>query len=471
MSHWASNEAETANFGDQRLNKRMETLLKQLGDKPSESIPTACSGWAETHAAYLFFDNDKVTFNQVLTSHIHASIERISCYPVVLLVQDTTDLVHTISKGPKGLGTLKKTEKHEIFLHPTIAITPHRVCLGTLGAEIWERHEKSPRKERRNKPINEKESSHWLNGYHTACEVAGTVPETLLVNIADREGDIYEWFLETEEYSPSTRAQWIIRAAQDRLLDTTDKNTRKIWEKLGKRPILGTVTFKLPASSNRKAREVEQTVRSARITLKAPYRAGYKFKNVEINAVLAREENPPLGVEAIEWLLLTSLPVHTFEQAATVLEWYTCRWEVEIFFRVLKSGCQVEKLQLETLDRLEPCLALYMIIAWRILFVTMFGRIYPALNCELIFTKEEWQAVHLVLNQTPLPSLPPSLGEIIPMIGRLGGHLGRKHDGPPGPKSIWIGLRRIRDFVLVLDSIKNTQSTPFIPSEKVPIFV
>lgn len=470
MSHWADNEAETANFRDKRLNKRMKTLLKQLGDKLRYSIPTACGGFHYTHAAYLFFDNEIVPFNKILASHVRASIERISCYPVVLLIQDTTVLIHTINKGPKGLGTLKKTEKRELFLHPTIAITPHRRSDGVVGADIWERNEKSPRCERRNKPINEKESSYWLNGYQTACECASTVPETLIVNIADCFGSIYEWFLETKEYSPNTRAGWIIRAAQDRLLDTTDKNAKKIWNKLENQPILGTIKFTLPASGNRKAREVEQTVRSARVVLKAPRRSGYHFKNVEINAVLAREENPPVGVEPIEWLLLTYRTVDSFEQATTVLEWYTCRWEVEIFFRVLKSGCQVEKLQLETVDRLEPCLALYMIIAWRTLFITMFGRIYPDLDCEFIFTRKEWQAVHLVLNQSPLPSIPPPLSEMILMIGRLGGHLGRKRDGPPGPKSIWILFPRMRDFVLVLDSIKNIPKTPYRTEKNRPIF-
>jgi hypothetical protein len=373
-----------------------------------------------------------------------------------------------LTLGSKGLGTLKETEKQEVFLHPTIAITPDRLCLGVIGADIWTREEKSPRKERLHSPINEKESSRWLNGYQMACEVSGSVPETLIVNIAVRVGDIYEWFLETEEYSPDTRSGWIIRAAQDRLLDTTDKKTKKIWKKLEKQPALGTVKFDMPASGNRKAREVEQTIRASHIILKAPYRPGYKFKNVKVNAVLERYENPPIGEEPIEWLLITSLPVDSLEAAVTVLEWYTCRWEIEIFFRVLKSGCQVEKLQLEKPERLEPCLAIYMIIAWRVLFITMFGRSYPELDCELIFDSKEWQAVHLVLNQTPLPLIPPSIGEIIPMIGRLGGHLGRKHDGPPGPKSIWIGLQRMRDFVLVLDAIKNAQQSF---SNNVPICV
>jgi len=129
------------------------------------------------------------------------------------------------------------------------------------------------------------------------------------------------------------------------------------------------------------------------------------------------------------------MKVDTFEQAITVIEWYTCRWEIEIFFRTLKSGWKKEKLQLETAERLEPCLALYMIVAWRILFVTMLGRIYPELDCELIFEPEEWQAVHFVLNQTPLPPTPPSISELIPMIAQLGGYLGRKHDSPLGPKS------------------------------------
>jgi len=455
MSHWANDEVKSVNFGDKRLDKRLGTLLEQLGDKPNESIPVACGGWAETLAAYRFFDNEKVTLNQVLSSHVDASIKRIACHQVVLLPQDTTDLVSTINKGSKGLGTIKETEKTELFLHPTIAITPDRVCLGVVGAEIWKRTKKSPRSERRNKPINEKESSIWLNGYQTACEVSSQVPETLIVNLADREGDIYEWFLETEEYSPSTRAEWIIRAAQNRVLSNEDKHTIKLWDKLEIQPILGTVNFTLPASGNRDKREVKQIIKSARVTLKAPSRTGYKMKNIEINAVLAVELNPPLGVEPLTWLLLTSLPVESFEQASTILEWYIARWEVEVFFKVLKSGCKVEELQLETIDRMEPCLALYLIIAWRTLFVTKFGRIYPYLDCEFIFTREEWQAVHIAVNQTALPSSPPSLGEMLSMIAHLGGHLGRKHDGPPGPQSIWIGLQRMRDFVLIFEAIKN----------------
>ncbi len=172
---------------------------------------------------------------------------------------------------------------------------------------------------------------------------------------------------------------------------------------------------------------------------------------------LLSKKNPPLGVKPLEWLLLTSLPVESFEQATTVFEWYVCRWEIEVFFKVLKSGCQVEKLQLETCARFEPCLALYLIIAWRILFVTKFGRIYPELDCEFIFTRDEWQAVYLVMHQTPLPKSPPSLSEMLDQIARLGGHLGRKHDGPPGAKSIWIGLQRMRDFVQMMDAIKNIQ--------------
>ena len=177
-----------------------------------------------------------------------------------------------------------------------------------LDADIWKRDKKSLWSERRYKPINEKESAHWLNGYQTACEISSMVPETLIVNIADRGGDVYEWFLETEEYSPNTRSQWLIRAAQDRLLEPTAKKTKKIWKKLEKQPILGTITFTQPASGNRKAREVEQTVRASRLTLKAPRRSGYKYKNVKINAVLAREEEPPDGEEALEWWNRSSLP-------------------------------------------------------------------------------------------------------------------------------------------------------------------
>ena len=220
---------------------------------------------------------------------------------------------------------------------------------------------------------------------------------------------------------------------------------------------MGEIEFRVRASKTRSARQVIQSIRSATIKLKPPARCGYKLSTVRINAVFASETNPPEGEKPIEWLLITSLPVRTFEQAATIVEWYTARWEIEILFRILKDGCKIQKLQLNPPLRLLPCVALYMIVAWRVLFLTMLGRQCPELDCEVVFTTEEWQAIYRVVKQKPRPQKPLALGEIIPMVSSLGGYLQQKHDGPPGPKALWIGLQRIRDFVIALNAFHLTE--------------
>jgi len=194
------------------------------------------------------------------------------------------------------------------------------------------------------------------------------------------------------------------------------------------------------------------SVRAATVALKPPVRTGYRLPEVAVNAVLAREETPPQGIAALEWLLLTRLPVAGFDPAATVVTWYAVRWCIEVYFHVLKNGCQLQRLQLETEDRFLPCLVLYMIIAWRVLFTLMLGRTFPDMDCEVLFDRLEWQATYLVFKRCPPPQTPPRLGEIVCLIASLGGYLGRKYDGPPGPKTMCIGLQRMRDFVIALEA-------------------
>ena len=397
---WVKNEVKTAHFDDVRLDARMEKILCDFGNKPTYSIPQSCGGWAETIAAYRFFNNKKVTYEQVLASHYDATLERIKQQPVVLLPQDTTDIVKVINKGSKGkgMGTIKNTEKKEIFLHPVIAITPEKVPLGTVSAKVWKRSEQSIRAKRREKPIEEKESYCWIEGYQAACDIQAQAPDTLIVSLSDREGDIYEFFTEMLDYVPSQQASWIIRAAQNRCLETDDKTVRKLQEKLKQAPVLFEINFIVPAQDGKPARVVRQSVHAETVTLKPPERPsikGFKLPPVTINIVFAEELNPPDNVEPVNWMLLTCLPINDYEQVYSILQWYMARWEIEIFFRVLKQGCKIEKLQLETEKRFAVCLAFYMIIAWRVLYVTMLGREYPNINCEAVFDKAEWQTVYI----------------------------------------------------------------------------
>jgi Transposase DNA-binding/Transposase Tn5 dimerisation domain len=449
---WAEEELSAVDLGDGRLNRRAGVLLHQLAQRPERSIPAACQGWAETQAAYRFFSNEKVTAEAVLLGHGEAVLERARQHPVVLCVQDTTELDFTSKPQTEGLGPLTYESALGLYLHPTVAFTPERLCLGVVDLWTWVRdvqtHGTKDRASRASRPIEEKESLRWLEGYRRVCGLQKEVGQsTRLVYVADRESDLFELFDEGEQQGIA----WLIRSNQPRKL----ADGQRLWAAAEEACELGQIEFDLPALAQRPARRVVQTLRSARLQLAAPYRCNRVFQPVEITALLAKEESPPEGVEPIQWLLLTHLPVETLEAGREKIQWYLCRWQIEVYFRVLKSGCKVEQLQLQTRDRLEAAVALYLIVAWRVLYLVMLGRNCPELPCDVVFATEEWEAIYLVTQKKKPPGRPPSLGEMVVLVARLGGFLARKGDGPPGPKSIWIGLQRARDFTLALEAQKD----------------
>jgi len=469
MQDWIELETQGADFGDERLNARYQVVLEQLSDKPSLSIPAACGGQAETAAAYRFFDNEKTNAAKVLAPHRNATLERIRAERVVLAAQDTTE-VDLTRKNEKVGGPLDAGSRWGLLVHPILVMTPERVPLGVVDVDRWsrdpkelEKSAKQRKKERRQKPFEEKESYRWLEGYETACQIAAAAPDTKVISVSDSEGDIYECFLAGAR-DDVKRADWIVRANHvDRALAAEDQDLLQLLAcqaPLGKMtvPVSQRDASALDDSRNRQkpraSRTAEMTVRSVRTLLKSPQRSG--LAPVYVNAVLVREENPPEGEEPIAWLLLTSLPIGTFAEACQVASYYACRWEIEVFFRVLKSGCKIEDLQFEREDRLQVCLAIYLIAAWRVLYVLKLGRACPDLGCDAVFTEAEWKSVYVIAKQKPAPKSPPPLGEIIPIIASLGGYLDRKHDGPPGPKTMWIGLQRLRDFALAWTAFAKT---------------
>jgi hypothetical protein len=463
MQPWVEDELRTVDLPDKRLDKRLRVLLDRFSSKPTLSIPAACNGWAEAKAAYRFFDNEGVNPAKLLQPHYDATLERIRQQSVVLMPQDTTELELTRQQEKFG-GPLGDENHWGLHDHLALAMTPERLVLGVAHSYTWARdlEDFHKRKEARYKPIEEKESYRWVQGYRRACMIAAEVPQTKIISIADSEADIYELFVEAASIE-GAKAEWIVRACQDRSLtaptaqtDETDEIARKLSEAVAAGSILGTLVIEVsgrPAQSHdgskrrqaKSARTTTVTVQACRVSLQAPWRPNKKLPNLEVNAVLVREINPPAGEPPIEWLLLTSLSVATFSEACEVIHYYACRWEIEVFFRVLKSGCTVEKLQLETPERYGNCLAIYLIVAWRVLFLMRLGRECPDMPCEAVFTKEEWQAVYQIVQGKPAAAM-PSLGAMMIMIAELGGYLNRKHDGPPGPQTIWIGMQRARDF-------------------------
>lgn len=452
MTTEIARELATIDLGDKRLNQRAQRVLRAFWEDPQASINAASHGWAETQAAYRFFDNDQVQPEELLAPHQAATRERIARHPVVLLAQDTTELDYTAHR-PAGAGPLTSEERVGFLDHSQVAFTPEGLCLGVVDVKLWARSTEGfgEGKQRQYEPLETKETYRWLEGYRRACEVAREAPGTQIVSVADREGDIYEVFVEAAVQGVGA-ADYVIRAGKDRSLPA-ERDVGSGYEKL--RETMHTAErivireLELPATPKRQARTARLEVRRQRVRLKAPYRQHTKLPEVEVHAVLVRELDAPAGVEPIEWLLVTSLPIDTPEQVLLVVEYYTGRWPIEIFFRVFKSGCQVERIQLETAPRLKRCLMLYKIVAWRVLYLTILGRECPDLPCDVVFTGDEWMPVWKITQpQRPLPNTPPTLAQFLLLVGRLGGHNGRRHDGPPGPQALWTGIRRLTDFAV-----------------------
>ena len=355
-------ELDGIDLGDQRLNRRARRVLAKLGEKPTLSIPAACGGWHETRAAYRLFDHDAVTAEAVLAPHIARTVERIGAHPRVLCIEDTSELDYTGKPSMQGLGPLNLETRQGLYLHPTLAVTPERLCLGLLNVHRWVREpgslgqDKDPKR-----ALEDKESVRWVDGYRQVDELAEQLPNTRLTYVADREADIYDLFVEAP--CPETAADWLVRGQHDRVL----ANGETLRQHLAAAPLLAATTFERPASHGVTARTVHQELRAVRVTLPAPRRPDRTLPAVEITALLASEPNPPAGEAPVEWLLLTNLPVDTPAQALEKIQWYLCRWQIEVYFRILKSGCRIQKLQLEKLERLGPALACYRIVAWRVL--------------------------------------------------------------------------------------------------------
>lgn len=450
MIGWAKEELSGLDLEDARLTSRCIRLVETLGSNPQASIPAAVGkSWSETLACYRLLSNEKVTLGKVMGPHIQSTINRARKEKTVLGIQDTTEVDYSGHGAKEGIGPLN-TENHQgLLLHPTVLVTPDQVPLGILKDHSWYRTELDKNGSHKQREIEDKESYRWLESYRKTQWLAESCPETQVINISDREGDIYEIFMEYEKNEGKVRCEYIIRGCQNRcLIGEAEDSAEKLWERLRGSPVLGEVEFHTPAGRGKKSRRVMQTIQAQEVTLRSPQsrRPRVDLPSVRVRVVLAEEVNPPEGEEPVTWLLLTSLSVDNFAAARQVISYYLCRWQIERFFFVLKKGCTVEELHLQNERSLQLCLRFYMIIAWRILYLTMLGRNMPNLGCELLFEDFEWKAIYVFVRRQPPPLHPPSLDEMIRLIASLGGFLNRKGDGFPGSQTIWIGLQRSIDI-------------------------
>ena len=458
--HWAEEEFGAVGLYDDRLRQRLYRIAQDFYGQPQSGIPEACGCRARTMGAYRFFHNPKVTMDVVLNAHKEATIERIKQHRIVLAPQDTTTLNYSTHPMTEGLGPIRNQDDTFVglMLHDTLAFTEEGTPLGILDAQCWARdpQDRGKRYRRHDLPIEQKESMKWLRSFRKVAEVQKLCPNTVLVSIGDRESDLYELFAEAVK-DPGGPGL-LVRSEKSR---NRKVEQQLLWDVMSRQNIAGSLKIHVPRSGSRKARDAWVSLRFAKVQLKAPSRYG-SIPPVQVWAVYILEQvsDDAMVDSPIEWMLLTTVEVKDLADAQKRVEWYSGRWGIEVYHRTLKSGCRIKDRQLGTADRIETCLGIDMVVAWRIYHLTMLGREAPDLPCTVFFKDIEWKALCCYANKTPLPpQQPPSLRRAMFMVGAIGGHLGRKGDGFPGTQTLWRGLQRL-DTATEMYAILTHQEYP-----------
>ncbi|MBI4517488.1 MAG: IS4 family transposase [Deltaproteobacteria bacterium] len=446
---WARRELWGAQLGDPRRFERLVSVLEDFYAKPNASLPQACHhSWGRLKGAYRLLSNDHISLRDILAPHYASTAERMNSEPVVLAVQDTTSLNYSTHGATTGLGTITSQADGALGLevHDTLAFTPGGVPLGLVDVQVWARDpaEFGKKHTRRQRPIENKQSYKWLASFQAAAHAQRLCPHTRVVSIGDRESDVFELFELAR--SRDDHPALLVRATADRCVQSAGSIAR-LWQVVESQKESQVREVQVPRTAQRPARLARLSVRYCPVEVRPPRHGAAGRRSLWVWAVLAREHHPPAGVEPLEWMLLTTIEVGTFAQAMEKIDWYVRRWGIEVYHHTLKSGCLVEEREITTAAGLTNALAIDMIVAWRILYMTRLGREVPELPCTAVFTEDEWQSLLKVTHpHKPLPVQPPSLNAIIRMLAKLGGHIGRKSDGAPGVESMWTGLMRLSDI-------------------------
>jgi hypothetical protein len=450
---WIEEEMVGCQFRDRRLKPRATTIVGQIFGKMGESIPAACQDYANTKAAYRFFDNDSVNEEDILSGHFQATTERIAATDApVLFLHDTTEHCFKREAGVMGRdGKRNKITTRRILMHSTLAITPDGLPLGVAGIKFWE-GDRAPKKGKKkrtiydNVPIEEKKSFRWLENMQQAT--ARSSDPASCVHIGDRESDIYELFSLADELG----THFLVRSSSERL---TAREGVTISEEMESAPVEGAHTIKF-LDSNGAKHEAILEIKFREIEVPPPKTKQSRYAPVVLTVIYAVERAAPGGREPIVWKLLTSLPVRTLAGAIEKLNWYAMRWKIEVFHKVLKSGCRTEESELRTTDRLTNFIAICCIVAWRVFWLTMLRRTAPDAPASVALTDTEQKILDQLVPDPSTRDTPGTVSDYILKIAKLGGYLARAKDRLPGNQVIWRGLRRLADieigFLAALES-------------------
>lgn len=444
---WLAQEMMDLKLGDKRLDRRACRIIHDMSQNPTASIPEFSGDWASTKAAYEFFKNRAVAKTQLVEAQRQATLKRIertahqSPDTTVLILQDTTSFDYTGRSATAGLGILDYKYCRGFLAHSSLAVTPDQVPLGLLAQQTWIRDYPTDKPRGRQTAIEDKESYKWLQALDDSTAHLPADVHALVVS--DRESDIYEYFVHPRR----ANVDLLVRACQDRRVD---EPAQRLWATLSGGPVRGLVQVEVGRRPNQPPRQAHCQVYYQQVKVRPPKNRPAslpKLAPVVLWAVLVKELHPPEAVEPLQWLLLTTCPITGFEQAVQTIDYYACRWVVERFHFVLKSGCGVENRQLEHGERLIRFLTIANVVAWRLLWQTYLARVEGHLPCTAVLADWEWKALYSFIHKTTtIPEEPPTLAQVTHWLARLGGFLGRASDGSPGVKVLWRGWRRLFDI-------------------------
>lgn len=443
---WSESEFAGVDLGDKRLESRLKRIAGELAGHPEAPINQASEDWAATKAAYRFFQNEKTTTQAILSPHVKRTMQRMHGEQTVLAIQDTSYLNFSAHKSTQGLGPVgdSRSDSRGLVMHSTLAVTPMGLPLGLLGSKIWARkgYSSQTEYERKSTPIEKKESYRWIKGLTEVSTL--TPPKVRVVTVCDRECDIYEFFTTAQ----ALNSEFVIRASWNRNIENAE--LPKLWEQLENQKSVGTYQVSLIGNQKRAARIATVEVRFSKVRLSPSKRKSSSLPPLTLYAVYITEPHPSKDIEPIEWMLLTNIPVVSFEGACEKAQWYCCRWQIEVFHKILKSGCAVEQCRLETAERLTRYITLMCIVAWRIFWMTHLRRTNPKANASVILTQQELKTL-AALDRGGADSIIPkmSVAQAVIAIAKLGGFLARKHDRLPGPTVLWRGWTTLQNASLL----------------------
>jgi Druantia protein DruA/Transposase DNA-binding/Transposase Tn5 dimerisation domain/Transposase DDE domain len=445
---WAEQEFGNVRLRDRRHRQRLFTVARDFYAQPAANIPQACQSRAKTKAAYRLFEHKAVSMEAILSSHYHSTMERIARGkpPVVLAVQDTTSFNYDTHADMEGLGPINNRVDgaQGILLHDTMAYSPEGTALGLVDVQVWARDPKQfgKRHSRYERPIEQKESFKWLKSFQAAARLQRQLgTPTRVVSVGDREADVYELFLLAQ--SDPANPKLLVRAESDRRVKGTPAC---LWEYMQGQAVAGERVMHIPRKKGRAPRHTVLQIRFAEVELRPPKRKP-TLGALKVWAVYVTEVHPPSQKNAVEWMLLTSVEVNDLEQALEKVDWYKRRWGIEEYHRTIKSVCRIENRQLADRAVWQNCLAIDLVVAWRIEHLKKLSRTRPHTPCSIAFEEHEWQALLAFKRpDQPLPSITPNVREITRLTAELGGFLGRKSDGEPGSTTLARGLQRLQDI-------------------------